>query len=266
MKPVIHFAHGNGFPSPCYHQLLSHLKQHFDVFFVDRVGHSFRFPVTENWHYLVEEVLASIKAQTNQPVIAVGHSLGGVLSFRAAIEEPGFFKAVILLDSPIIGRFKSKLLRLSKALGVIDKITPAFRTRNRKQHWDNYHQLITYLKSKPLFKTFTKECLDDYIQHGMRHDEKGYTLRFNPEVEYQIYRTIPHILHQYEGQLKVPAGLIYGRQSDVIQPLDIRYMNKKHHIITYPIKGSHMFPMESPERTASAIVQLINQLGVKING
>jgi len=53
MKEVIHFAHGNGFPSPCYRQLLSGLEKEYDVKYIDRIGHNPLYPITENWHFLV---------------------------------------------------------------------------------------------------------------------------------------------------------------------------------------------------------------------
>ncbi|MFO9655761.1 alpha/beta hydrolase, partial [Legionella pneumophila serogroup 1] len=174
MRELIHFAHGNGFPSLCYKQLLEQLETRFDCCFIDKIGHDPDYPVGENWHNLVAEIIASIKRQAEQPVIAVGHSLGGVLSLLAAIEQPKLFKAIIMLDSPLIGAFKSSMVRLAKALGIIDRVTPAFRTKKRREHWQNYEQLISYLKTRDLFKTFTEECLNDYIKYGLQYKEDGY--------------------------------------------------------------------------------------------
>ena len=260
MRRLIHFAHGNGFPSPCYRQLLQCLGQRFDYCYIERVGHDPQYPVTENWHFLVNEVIDSIQSQASEPVIAVGHSLGGVLSLLAALERPELFSAVVLLDSPLIGRIKSRVVRISKALGMIDRLTPAFRTRKRQQHWHTRDQAFSYLKSRALFKTFTDACLEDYITYGMEKDENGYSLRFNSQIEYQIYRTIPHILHQHEGQLKVPAALIYGDKSNVIDRWDIRYMQKRYGILNFEISGSHMFPMECPKMAADLIIDVVSGL------
>ncbi len=260
MKEVLHFAHGNGFPSPCYKQLLQQLQQKFDCCYIDRVGHSPDFPVSENWHHLVNEVIDSIQTQSSQPVIAVGHSLGGVLSLLAAIEQPLLFRAVIMLDSPLLGRFKSSIVRFSKALGVIDRVTPAFRTRERREHWENREQVVTYLKSRKLFKTFTDVCLNDYIEHGMQKNDDGYSLRFDPKIEYQIYRTIPHILHKYKGKLHVPTALIYGNKSNVVDSADIRYMEKSYGVLSYETKGTHMYPMEYPEDTCALILDVVDKL------
>lgn len=260
MRELIHFAHGNGFPSPCYKQLLDCLAQRYDYCHIDRIGHDPLYPVEENWQKLVEQVLMSIKTQANQPVIAVGHSLGGVLSLLAAIEEPELFKAVIMLDSPLIGPVKSNMVRLAKALGVIDRITPAFRTKGRREYWQDKQQLIDYLKTRALFKTFTDACLDDYINYGLEKKTDGYYLRFDRHIEYQIYRTIPHTIPKLSGKLTIPTALIYGDKSTVVDKMDRRYMRSHFGIKTFKIKGTHLLPMEHPKAVAEQVFSAIDAI------
>lgn len=260
MRELIHFAHGNGFPALCYKQLLNRLEVRFDISFVDRIGHDPAYPVTENWHNLVSEVIASVQTKAQQPVIALGHSLGGVLSLLAAIERPDLFKAVILLDSPLIGPFKSSMVRLAKALGIIDRVTPAYRTKGRRAYWQNHDQLLRYLRTRDLFKTFTDECLDDYITYGLELKGDGYYLRFDRHIEYQIYRTIPHVIPSYQDKLSVPAALIYGDKSTVVDRMDVRYMKSHFHIKSFKTRGTHLFPMEHPEDVAKQVIEVIDAI------
>lgn len=262
MKEIIHFVHGNGFPSPCYRQLLSGLEGQYDCYYLDRVGHNPDFPVSENWDHLVGEVISSIQTQSVTPVIAVGHSLGGVLSLIASIKQPSLFKAVILLDSPLLGRMKSILIRLSKVLGVIDHVTPAARTRKRRQHFKSREQAQTYLRRRQLFKSFSDNCLQDYIDYGMTKTDEGYSLRFDPQIEYQIYRTIPHTCNELEGKLHVPTVLIYGDDSYIINSGELRYMKKKYGISCVETRGTHMFPMEHPDEVARLIIKAIEGLNL----
>lgn len=260
MKEILHFAHGNGFPSPCYKQVLDRLNKHYHCIYIDKIGHNADFPVTENWQHLINELIESVKSQASQPVIGVGHSLGGVLTLLAAIQEPQLFKAVVLLDSPLINNFKSWIIRVAKWLRFIDLLTPAMRTRARRRHWRTRQDVLAYLQTKPLFKQFAPACLNDYIDYGLEKDEKGYSLRFNSEIEYQIYRTIPHNLYRYKYNLTVPCALIQGAQSNVVDRFDLHYMQKKYGIITYSIEGTHMFPMEHPEATAELILAVIKDI------
>lgn len=260
MKELIHFTHGNGFPSRCYSQLFKALESHYDYCYVEKIGHNPNFPVTENWDYLVDEVIDSVKRQADRPVIAVGHSLGGVLSLLAAVKEPSLFKAVIMIDAPLLGRMKSNMVRLAKILGFIDYVTPANRSRGRLQHWSNKEQLMNYLKTRPLFKTFTHACLQDYIDFGLKKVGDDYHLVFDNHIEYLIFRTIPHDLHRYSGQLKVPAALIYGSQSSVVDRFDVRYMKQHYHMHCFKMKGTHMLPMEVPERVAEQVVSALNAI------
>jgi pimeloyl-ACP methyl ester carboxylesterase len=260
MRELIHFAHGNGFPSLCYKQFLDELETQFDYCYIDRIGHDPSFPVSENWHNLVAEVIASIRNQASRPVIAVGHSLGGVLSLLAALEQPELFKAVVMLDSPLIGPFKSIMVRLAKALGVIDRITPAYKTKGRREHWLNHEQLVSYLKTRELFKTFTDECLNDYIQYGLEFKESGYYLRFDRHIEYQIYKTIPHILPTFIGKLTIPTAFIYGDKSTVVDRMDVRFMKSRFSIKCYKTKGTHLFPMEHPKAVGRQVIEIISSL------
>ena len=75
------FSHGNSFPSGTYSALFEHLRTRgFEVSAVDRFGHDPRFPVTDNWPHLVEQLaeFAAERVRTSGgPVYLVGHSLGG---------------------------------------------------------------------------------------------------------------------------------------------------------------------------------------------
>ncbi len=260
MRGLIHFAHGNGFPGLCYRQLLDGLNQQFDYCYIDRIGHSDRFPVTENWHDLVQEVIHSIESQAEQPVIGLGHSLGGVLSLLAAIERPELFRQVIMLDSPLLGPVKSSVIRLAKSMGFIDRITPAFQTKGRRQYWQNEEQLLKYLKERPLFNGFDPDCLQDYIDYGLEKGPQGFQLRFDRHIEYLIYRTLPHKLSQYQGRLSIPSAVIYGNRSTVVDKMDLIYMKKKFGIRAFEISGTHMFPFENPKASVEAVISAIESL------
>lgn len=89
MRDIIHFSHANGFPAPVYRQLFAELSPDYDMGYLDMIGHDPRYPVTDSWPHLVEETLHTLQARYTQPVIGVGHSLGGVITLLAALRRPG---------------------------------------------------------------------------------------------------------------------------------------------------------------------------------
>lgn len=260
MKPLLHFAHGNGFPSPCYRQLFLAFEPYYSIKSIEKIGHNAKYPVTENWHLLVDEVKDSICQQSEGPVIAVGHSLGGVLSAQVALENPRLIRALVVIDAPMIGLVKSLMVRLAKGLGIIDRVTPAHRTRGRRRHWQTREQVLAYLSEKPLFQNFQRECLEDYVDYGLHKTADGYELAFERHIEYQIYRTIPHTMYSQIQTLDMPSLLIYGNKSNVVSRSDARYMERNYGFETLAIPGGHMLPMQVPDALAGAMREWLSSL------
>ncbi len=264
-KDIIHFSHANGFPAKSYQAMFDSLGEHYEIGYIETLAHNPSYPVSQNWPHLVDELIEYLQTTYDQPVIAVGHSFGAVLNYMAAQRRPDLIKQVILLDAPILERVGSVVVRLAKALGFIDKITPAGRTEGRQETWPNQAQAIEYFKGKSLFRNVDERCLNDYVQYGTEpiigaDADKGIRLRFKADTEVKIYRTIPHNLHRSYANLKVPGAMIYGRQSNVVRPFQVRYMRKSMGLYTHWLTGSHLFPLECPEVTAEAIHQTIKKL------
>lgn len=117
--PLLQFSHANGFPAACYRVFLDALSDRFDVRAVPCIGHDPRYPVTDGWPRLVDKLIAAIETH-GRPVIGVGHSLGGMLSFLAAVQRPALFHAVILLDAPLRPeQAATEVLAMAGQLGVL---------------------------------------------------------------------------------------------------------------------------------------------------
>ncbi len=259
-RKVIHFAHGNGFPSLSYRKMLNVLKEKHDVFFIEKIGHDNDYPITDNWTFLVDELISSIESQSNDPVVAVGHSMGGILSLMACVKRPELFEAVITLDAYIVGKMTLAMLYLAKHMGQIEKLTPAGRTKNRRIHWESKEAVKNYFSSKAFFKNFDPVCFDDYIEYGTKKDKDGYYLAFDREREYQMYCTIPHRFALFNQKNKVPWALVYGEQSEYMNTKNITAARNLYHMHCEGIKGSHMFPLEYPIESANRIQKVIENM------
>jgi pimeloyl-ACP methyl ester carboxylesterase len=233
--------------------MLSDLEKHFAVSFVDAIGTDPRYPPTEGWPHLVEQWIDSIE----EPVYGVGHSLGGYLNYLAAVRRPELFRAIVLLDAPIIGPVRGTMLGATKRLGIVDRVTPAGATRDRRSTWRTREEAKQHLRSRKLFRNFTARCLDDYVSHGLIENHE-LRLKIDPAIEYQIYRTIPHDMMRHLPGLRVPAAFIGGADSDVVRRVRLAGMKPKFSL--HKVPGGHLFPFEHPREAATSIVRALDAL------
>lgn len=253
-KPKIHFAHANSFPAQTYNRLFSSLKDDFEIAYLERHGHNPRFPVSQGWHHLKEELREEIeKRYGGEPVVGVGHSLGGILHFLAAIEKPELYRAIILLDAPIISPLSGAGLKFLSKTNLIEKL-PVVRAANfRRARWRTKEEAFEHFRQKEKFNSFDETVLRDYVEHGTVAHEKGIELLFEPQIESQIYRTIPHDFRQHRGKLKVPAAYIGGKRSREARLARLGFMRRNFPFQFYFTEGSHLFPFENPQETARLI-------------
>lgn len=233
--------------------MLSHLPG-FSISWIDTIGTDPRYPPTEGWPHLVEQWIESIE----EPVFGVGHSLGGYLNYLAAVRRPELFHGIVLLDAPIIGPFRGGMLGATKRLGIVDRVTPAGATRDRRSTWSSREEARAHFSGRKLFQHFAPECLDDYVRHGLIEEAGRLRLKIDPLIEYQIYRTIPHDMMRHLKSLRVPAAFIGGADSDVVRRVRLAGMRRKFSF--HKVPGGHLFPFEHPREAARAIVQVIEGL------
>jgi pimeloyl-ACP methyl ester carboxylesterase len=260
---TINFAHANGFPAGSYQtffQYFTHAadQQHnYKIIANQQYGHNVKFPLHNNWQHLVEELVQFVKQQP-EPVIALGHSFGAVISFIAACKYPELFKGLIMLDPPVITGFESKIISLLKKTSYIDKLSPAGKAKSRRQFWPANTDLATQFSRSKLFRNFDPRCLQDYVNSGIKTNRDQLELVFDRRIEADIFRNMPTNLAKFKQQLKIPAALITAKQSDISPAYFFKRfanLNKtiKHHVT----EGGHMFPLEKPKETFQLIDNII---------
>lgn len=259
VKPIIHFVHGNSFPSGTYCVFLEQLGERYTVRTTDMVGHDPKYPVTDGWRFLVQELIDTLSARYSEPVILVGHSLGGILSLMAARARPDLVRAVVVLDSPIVAGWRAFLLRMFKWLKLDKKFPPARFAEKRKHIWKDKEAAYQHFSSKEIFAIWPPEVLWDYLHAGLEPCPEGVTLRFKREVETAIYRTLPHGLGRLVRRPPaMPVGFVGGTESiECAQAGDFytRQLMEPHYTL---IQGGHLIPMEAPEKTAGAVLAMLD--------
>jgi pimeloyl-ACP methyl ester carboxylesterase len=179
------------------------------------------------------------------------------LHFLAAAEKPELYKAIILLDAPVISPLSSVGIKLLKKMNLMEKFSPARVTKFRRSAWQTKEEAFEHFKKKEKFADFDEDVLRDYVEHGTFETENKVKLFFAPRVEAEIYRTIPHNLPNLRGKLKVPAFYIGGTRSREAKWARLGFMRKHFSFQFYFIEGTHLFPLEKPLETAEIIERII---------
>jgi pimeloyl-ACP methyl ester carboxylesterase len=257
-RPPLHFLHANGFPSSCYRAMFAALERDFAIDAIEKLAHDPAYPVTDGWPHLVAQLVDKLAVRGAPPVIGVGHSLGAYVTFMAATLRPELFRAVIMLDAPIIYGWKGTAFGMIKRLGLADRVTPAGATRDRRAEWPSRAEAQAHLGSRVLFRSFDPRCLADYVAQGTTRARRGVRLAFDPAIEYEIYRTTPHDLAAYLPRFAVPGGMVLGRDSEVVERVGLT-ASRRRFVLRW-VSGGHLFPFEHPEEAARAIGALASEL------
>lgn len=259
-KPLLHFTHGNSYPSGAYGRLLEELGRDFDVRTTDMLGHDPRFPVDDNWHALIDELIAQLE-RYDQPPILVGHSLGGAVGMLAAARRPDLARCVVMLDSPVVAGWRAAVWRLAKALGLGRKLSPGGVAQRRRNVWPSRQAAYEHFIAKPIFQAWAPGALDDYLDHGLKPHPQGVQLRFDREVEASIYASLPHDMGPVlKKPYPLPIGFVAGTDSQELRQAGMDATRKLVGDNLVMIEGTHLYTMESPRLTAQLTREMIYRL------
>lgn len=258
-KAQIHFGHANGFPGECYQRFLDPLRLHASVYAPSLLAHDSRFPVNAGWTNIADEIADSVRTNCLPGAIGIGHSMGGLCSLIAAHRHPGLFSALILLDPPALIGWPGLMMGMAKATGQIDKVTPAGRSKHRRDTWPSREAMAENLRGKALFKGFHPDCFDAYIEHGSEPFEGGVRLRFTVENEVAIFRNGPWHLRNCRSPLGIPGAIVTGNRSEFLRLGTHAKLAKQQGFEYAQAEGGHMFPLENPESSAQQIIALLQK-------
>ena len=269
-QPLLVFSHGNSFPASTYRVMLDAIRARgFRVEAIDKFGHDPRYPVTNNWPHLVQQLTDFVTPLAkDEPVFLVGHSLGGILSMMVAAKHPELVRGVVLLDSPMLGGWKARLLKVGKRVPGAEAFSPAAVSRKRRTTWACEADVLEHFQHKKVFAKWHPQVLQDYVTYGT-HDEPTAqgtrrVLSFDRDVESAIYNGLPDHLETYfkRHPLTCKATLIGGLQSRELKQVGLDFSRRVTHGRVMKIDGTHLFPMEHPLVAAAAVeTALLNLIG-----
>lgn len=275
-KPVLHFVHANGIVAASYEPILEILSRFFSIEKIDNLGTHPNYPVDNHWQNLTRQVGDSILDACHKHgvpnLVALGHSVGAVTTLQSLLADPKPISQAILLDPSILmgknsfiyqmAKLADKSLNKAAILGdsfqhyFVDKLSPAAKSKYRKDVFSSPQQAYDSLRNKALFRSFDDRCFDLYIQHGLTKRSDGlYELTIAKSVELAIFRTIPSWYWYKSISPKRPVWFLVGNDSHFTKIGSYQALEKSG-LEVIKMTGGHMFPLETPQQTAQKILDL----------
>lgn len=259
------FAHANGFPVGSYAPLLNFFQEGYEV-----VGWESRplVPGTDpqeisSWETLSDDLGLGIQKRFDQPVIGVGHSLGGVCSLMTASSNPQLFRALVLLDPVVFSGFRSLSWGLMKRWGRAHTMPLMAGALRRRDSWPDRDTARRSWIGKPAFEGWSDEAFDAYLEHGIVEDRDSgrYRLRYPKAWEARIFELTPHDVWGAVTRLQVPVLVLRGEHSDTFMAEAARTFGRRSSCADCRVvQGTgHMLPMQRPDLVAQMITEWLAQ-------
>ena len=262
---MIVFSHANSYSAATYRQLFDGWRAAgHEVAAVEHFGHDARFPVDRRWRGMTQQLTTLIDSLPQPRVWLVGHSMGGYLSLLAACKRPEIARSVVLLDSPVLTGWKAHSVQVMKVGRLIQRFSPGRVSARRRWQWPSTEAALAHFQAKAAFARWDPAVLRDYIAAGTEPDPEGadaqaVRLAFHRDVETRIYNTLVHKLGRVlqAHPPKCPVAYVGGTRSHEGRQVGLAATRALAHERLLWIEGSHLFPMEQPQATAQAVLDLL---------
>ena len=249
----LHFLHANGYPPGCYKPLFELLQTEYHVFgmLLRPLWNDSHPGEIQDWKPFSEDLLQFL-AQIPSPVIGVGHSIGAVVTLRAALRDPAKFRALVLIDPVLFVPSFMLKWQFVRMLGLGDRLHPLIPgAKKRRRTFDNLEKVFRGYRGRAIFRYMSDENLRIFIEGITQPDGAGsYKLVYPPAWEAQIYRTGMHDFDIWRGlpNLEVPTLFIRGAETDTFLESAASFTKRKQskaQVVTLE-KSTHILPLERP--------------------
>ncbi len=257
-KPVLHFAHANGFNAETYSALLSPLAEHFHIYASDARGHGFTTLPTppglaKNWAIYRDDLAQFLDRIHPGPVVLAGHSMGSIASLMVAAERPERVRALILVEPVLVPAMAMAAHKIVQAASSGTPIAPppdlAERAARRRSVFPSLEEAFLAYRGRGAFRTWPEETLRDYLRGGMVPTGNGeeVTLSCTPAWESESFRSTPVGVSDLAAKVKCPLTVLYAddgtaRASEIAAIAHLKPGARLHHVP----KATHFLPMEFP--------------------
>lgn len=186
-SPVL-LSHATGFHAHCMSPIADGLVDAHHVVGLDHRGYGDAEtvnPAEISWDQYGHDALSASQYLSQQnkgePVIGIGHSMGGASLLMAAQREPQLFKALFVFEPIVFPPVDESVDRPTSPL--------AGGARKRRSTFDSYEAALENYSAKPPMASFHAGAREAYVRYGFKPTPNGVELKCLPEHEARTYET-----------------------------------------------------------------------------
>ena len=267
--PLVLLAPANGFPPHSYRPALEPLlTDHRVVSLPPRAMWPDEGPPPEapgSWTTLGDDLLAGIHAHQLPPLIAVGHSFGGIAALLAAVKERSRFRALALLDPTILPPATMDELREQRGRGEMSLRPQVQGARKRRGRFSTLSEAFSHWRGKPLFADWSDDAVTRYAKSMLRATGTGdFVLSWPGAWEAHYYESFYTESWNDLSRLdpSLPLLVVGGSESDTLLPEVTALLRAKLPWATHmTVPGyGHLFPHAAPEQTGRMLRGWVDSL------
>ena len=270
-KPVLHWAHANGFNGETYTPLLQPLADRFEVYAADARGHGFStLPADPSamtgWDIYRDDLIPFIEHladKAGEKIWLGGHSMGGCASVMVAAKRPDLVAGLCLADPVIVPGYGHWLFSLySRLRGGGDGGGQMLMKMalKRRANWPDAATIEAAYTGRGAFATWQDAFLPAYVRGGVKPIEDGQgntvTLACAPAWEAVNFKGPQVNVVADIKKLKVPFTLLmaeHGSTTRAVAAFDKPQVAKSVRVLP---GSTHFLPMEFPDQLRDALCQL----------
>lgn len=191
-----------------------------------------------------KEVAAVIERTAYEPVVVVGHSMGGLVGIAAAARAPDMIAGLVLVDTR---------LPLQRPLGLPSPDSAIRSYATPEEALDRFRLLPQATSAEPAF-------LRSVARAGLVETVGGWRWKYHARARHrfdndQVERAL--------AKVRCPVGYVYGAESELGGPAALAWLESAlgSVVVSAEIPGAfHHVPLDRPEACADAIDLLIGRL------
>ncbi len=264
---ILNIMPANGFPPETYLPLLRPLGDFRAICLPPRALWGDEVPPAEyrDWGVSADDLLAALMRHDMRSIVAVGHSLGGIISMLAVVKQPARFKALVMLDPVLLPPTVLDMLGGVWESGTVEELPLVQGARRRRRFFESHEDAFARFRAKRVFADWPEETLRLYVDYGLqpREDEDGYQLSWSTEWEAHYFATVYRRVWEDLPKLNdvAPTLIIRASHSDTFPEAAYERARALLPAVDFhEMKGQgHLFPQAAPHETAQVIRQWLEK-------